>query len=170
MKTLPTPRFILACSLVLLPLTFASSSRAAESKSSDEQTIRDLDAQWSKAAAAKDVDKTVSYYSDDAIVLPANAPIATTKDAIRKLWQGLLTSPGTAISWKSDKVEMAKSGDMAYLSGTYELTMNDATGKPSTDHGKYIVVWEKEGGTWKAAADIWNSDLPAPTVATPEKK
>jgi len=37
----------------------------------------------SKAAAAKDLDKTVSYYADDAIVLPPNAPAATTKEQLR---------------------------------------------------------------------------------------
>jgi len=161
MKTFIKESLVSTLCLVVL----AGLIRGAESKSSDEQTLRDLDAKWSAAAAAKDVDKTVSYYADDAIVLPANAPIATTKDTIRKLWQDVLTSPGTAMSWKSDKVEVARSGDMAYVSGTYQLTMNDATGKPINDRGKYIVVWEKQGGTWKAAADIWNSDLPAAGAA-----
>jgi uncharacterized protein (TIGR02246 family) len=131
-----------------------------------EQTLRNLDAQWSSAASAKDVDKVVSFYSDDAIVLPANAPIATTKDAIRSLWSGLLTSPGMAINWKTTKVEVSKSGDMAYASGTYELTMNDPSGKPVNDRGKYLVVWEKQAdGKWKCGADTWNSDLPAPAPA-----
>jgi uncharacterized protein (TIGR02246 family) len=156
--------------LTLLAFSFTGTARAAEQKSSDEQTIRELDAQWSKAAGAKDVDKTVSYYSDDAIVMPGNAPIATTKDAIRKLWQDLLTSPGAAISWKATKVEVARSGDMAWLTGTYELMMNDATGKPVNDRGKYAVVWEKKSGTWRAAVDIWNSDLPTAGAAASEKK
>ena len=30
-----------------------------------------------------------------------------------------------------------------------------------TDTGKYVVVWRKIGSEWKAAADIFNSDLPA---------
>jgi len=132
-----------------------------------EQALRDLDAQWSAAATAKDLDKTVSYYSTDAIVMPPNASPATTKDAIRKVWGDLLASPGVAISWKTTKVEVAKSGDMACLSGTYELTMNDASGKPVNDHGKYCEVWEKRGETWKVGTDIWNSDLP---VAPAEKK
>ena len=42
-----------------------------------EQTLRDLDAQWSAAAGAKDVEKTVSFYSDDAVLLPPNAPLAS---------------------------------------------------------------------------------------------
>jgi ketosteroid isomerase-like protein len=60
-------------------------------------------------------------------------------------------------------VEVAKSGDLACLSGAYELTVNDASGKPVNDHGKYVEVWEKQSdGKWKCGTDIWNSDLPAP--------
>ena len=133
-----------------------------------EQALRDLDAQWSAAAAAKDLDKTVSYYSADAVVMPPNAPSATTKEAIRSAWKEMLTSPGAAISWKATKVEVAKSGDLAYVSGTYEETMTDASGKPVKDHGKYVEIFKKQAdGTWKVVADIWNSDLPA---APAEKK
>jgi ketosteroid isomerase-like protein len=66
-------------------------------------------------------------------------------------------------------VEVAKSGDLACLSGTYELTMNDPGGKPVSDRGKYVEVWEKQAdGKWKCGTDIWNSDLPA--SASNEKK
>src|SRR5881396_2134474 len=65
-----------------------------------ERILHDLDAQWSKAAAAKNLEQTIGYYSDDAVVLPPNGPSATTKEAIRKLWQDLLASPGFALSWK----------------------------------------------------------------------
>ena len=72
------------------------------------------------------------------------------------------------MSWKATRVEVAKSGDMAYLSGTYEVTMSDAGGKPVSDHGKYLEVWEKQAdGKWKCGADGWSSDLPA---ASAEKK
>jgi uncharacterized protein (TIGR02246 family) len=133
----------------------------------DEQTLRDLDAQWSAAAAAKDVDKTVSFYSDDATVLAPNNAMVTTKDGIRKLWKDLLATPGLVISWKVTKVELSKSGDMAYIAGTYEMTMNDASGKPATDHGKYLEVWEKQAdGKWKCGADAFNTDLPLPAPGT----
>jgi ketosteroid isomerase-like protein len=158
-------KFVLAGCIALLSLTFISTATAADTKI--EQALRDLDAQWSAAAAAKDLDKSVSFYSDDAVVMPPNTPSATTKEAIKNIWKELLASPGAAISWKATKVEVAKSGDMACLSGTYELTMNDASGKPVNDHGKYCEVWEKKGGTWKCGTDIWNSDLPA---APAEKK
>jgi ketosteroid isomerase-like protein len=153
MKTKP-----LVLSICFALLSFAFASMASET---DTKALRDLDAQWSAAAGAKDLDKTVSYYSDDAIVMPPNAPSATTKEAIRKVWKDLLASTGLVISWKTTKVEVATSGDLACLSGTYELTMNDASGTSVNDRGKYVEVWEKQAdGKWKCGTDIWNSDLP----------
>ena len=127
-----------------------------------EQLLRDLDAQWAKAAAAKDVEQTIGYYSDDAIVLPPNATSAVTKEAVRNVWKDMLASPGLVVSWQPSRVQVGKSGEMAWVSGTYALTMNDASGKPINDRGKYLEVWEKQtDGNWKCRADMWNSDLAA---------
>ena len=158
-------KFILTLCVALLPLGLISTAPAAGTKGTDEQAVRDADAQWSKAAAAKDLDKTVSFYADDAMVLPPNDTAKTSKDAIRALWKDLIGSV-TSVSWTATRVEMAKSGEMACLTGTYELTMNDGT----KDHGKYCEVWEKKGGTWRCGTDIWNSDLPATAAAPAEKK
>jgi ketosteroid isomerase-like protein len=153
--------------IALLLFSLLCLASAADTKAI-EQNLRDLDDQWSASAGAKDLEKTVSFYSEDAIVMPPNAPSATTKEAIRKVWQELLASPGLVIRWKTTKVEVAKSGDLACLSGTYDLSTNDPSGKPITDHGKYVEVWEQQGdGKWKCGTDIWNSDLP---VTSPEKK
>jgi ketosteroid isomerase-like protein len=148
---------------VFISLLLFTCIASAADTTAIEQALRDLDDQWSATAGAKDLDKTVSFYSADAIVMPPNAPAATSSEAIRKVWQDLLASPGLVISWKTGKVEVAKSGDLACLSGAYELTINDASGKPVNDHGKYVEVWEKQSdGKWKCGTDIWNSDLPAP--------
>ena len=147
-------------------LSFAFIGTASAADKEIEQTLRALDNQWSAAAAAKDVDKTVSYYSDDAVVMPPNSPSATTKEAIRGAWKEVLTSPGAATSWKATMVEVAKSGDLACVSGTYEETMTDASGKPAKDRGKYVEILKKQGdGTWKCILDIWNSDLPVSAPA-----
>jgi ketosteroid isomerase-like protein len=148
-----------------------SPSENASNTQPAERILRDLDAQWSNAAANKDVERTIAYYSDDAIVLPPNATSATTKDAIRNIWKDLLASPGLVITWNPTRVQLAKSGDLGWVSGTYELTMNDASGKSTNDRGKYLEVWEKQtDGNWKCRADMWNSDLAASAPAPAEKK
>jgi len=154
------------------PLSISQSSPSPSEKPSDvEQLLRDLDAQWAKAAAAKDVAQTIAHYSDDAIVLPPNATSAATKEAIRNVWKDMFASPSLVISWQPTRVQVGKSGEMAWVRGTYELTMNDASGKPIDDRGKYLEVWEKQtDGNWKCAADMWNSDLAASASGPPEKK
>ena len=48
--------------IALLSLAFVCPARAADAKV--EQALRDADAEWSRVAAAKDLDKTVSFYAD----------------------------------------------------------------------------------------------------------
>jgi ketosteroid isomerase-like protein len=156
-------RFILTVCVALLPLAFVGTALTAGDKGADEQAVRDADAQWSKAAGTKDVDKTVSFYSDDAIVLPPNEAAVTTKDGIRNLWKGFLDSL-TDINWKTTRVDMAKSGEMGCLIGTYAMTMKDGT----KDTGKYCEVWKKQAdGKWKVTTDMFSSDLPATPASSP---
>jgi uncharacterized protein (TIGR02246 family) len=151
--------------------TTGSESENANNMRPVERILRDLDAQWSKAAAAKDLERTVAYYSEDAVVLPPNAMSAATKETIRNVWKDVLAAPGLVITWKPIKVKLGRSGDMALVSGTYELTVNDPSGKPDNDRGKYLEVWEKQpDGNWKCAADMWNSDLATSASAPAEKK
>jgi len=137
-------------------LLACTSSVVAQSK--DEKAIRSLDVAWSQAAQSKDLDKTLSYYAEDASVLPFNAPIATGKDAIRETWQHLMSLPGFSLTFGPTKIDVAKAGDMAYEIGAFELKANDAQGNPSVTLGKYVVVWKKLQGQWKVEADIFNTD------------
>src|SRR5205814_9120606 len=98
-----------------------------------ERILRGLDAQWAKAAAVKDVEQTIAYYSDDAIVLPPNATSAAMKEGVRNVWREMFASPGFIITWKPTRLQLANSGDMGWVCGTYELTMNDGSRKPITD-------------------------------------
>jgi uncharacterized protein (TIGR02246 family) len=143
-----------------------SLSETASGTQSVERILRDLDAEWAKTAAAKDVERTIAFYSDDAMVFPPNTTSAATKEAIRNGWKEMFASPGFVITWQPTKVRVGKSGEMAWVSGTYELTMNDASGKANNDRGKYLEVWEKQtDGNWKCSADMWNSNLAASAPA-----
>jgi len=150
------PKLSLALSLLF---TLAAICSAADS--AVEQTIRDLDAQWSAAASNKDLDKLVSYYASDAVVLPPNKPVATTAAAVRAAWKADLDAMVSG-GWKATHVQVAKSGDMAWVTGTYDWVAKDESGKTVTDKGKYLEVFTKQAdGSWKCIADAWNSDLPA---------
>ena len=144
----------------ILTMAFAGGAFAQDGhRPPDDKTIRDADVVWSKAAGAKDLDQTVSFYLDDASVLPFNEPIATGKEQIRRAWSHLMALPGYALHFAPSKIEVASSGDLAYEIGTFELTLNDAQGAATVSPGKYVVVWKKQTkGDWKVAADIFNTD------------
>jgi uncharacterized protein (TIGR02246 family) len=130
-------------------------------RSGDAAELRKLDEQWSAAAARNDLEATLAFYTDDAVVLPGNAPIAADKKAIREVWAGML-GPGTAVLWKVTKAEVARSGELGYLYGTYELAVKDPKGGPPVeDKGKLVEIWRKQAdGKWKCIVDTYNSDLP----------
>lgn len=157
-------------SLVILALISLSAAcqtqTVADTRAADETTLRNLDADWSKAAGAKDIDKTVSYYSDDALVMPSNSPVLQGKAAARAMWHAMFSMPGFGGGWKATKVDVARSGDVGYVTGTYEINETDASGKQKTDKGKYLAVWKKQtDGSWKCVADMFNTDLPATPAA-----
>jgi len=150
------------CLSFLLVLFGCASAPPPDTRAADEAAIRKADTDWVKAAQSKQVGAWVAFYSDDAVVLPPNEEVAASKDSIRKTVGGLLGLPGLSITWQPRKVEVARSGDLAYLNGAYELTWNDANGKPSADRGKTLKIWKKQSdGGWKCIVDTWNSDLPA---------
>jgi ketosteroid isomerase-like protein len=141
----------------------SDSQQPASTKTADEAAVRQTDDNWSKAAQSKKVDDWMAFYSDNAIVLPPNEQKVDNKEGIRKEIGILLAAPGLSLHWVPTKVEVASSGDLAYTQGSYELTANDAKGKPATDHGKTLEIWRKQAdGSWKCIADMWSSNLPAP--------
>lgn len=153
---------VLVTFLGLLCLTLAAQQKASGKRGADEAAIRDTEVQWSKAAQENDVERFASFYADDASLFEPNSPVVTGKEAIREAVKKLFATPGLALSFQTAKVDVARSGDMAYTQGSYTMKMNDARGKPMTDTGKYVTVYKKVDGKWKAVADIFNSDLPAP--------
>ena len=131
----------------------------ADSRAADEAAIRAASAAWSQASAAKDVDKAVSFYTDDAEQMSPKGPPVRGKENIRKGWAGMLATPGPGLSFQTTSVEVARSGDIAYETGTYDFATTDKNGKTQEEKGKYVVIWKKQSdGSWKAAVDMDNSD------------
>ena len=135
-----------------------------------EAAIRAKDEAWAKSAADNKADTWMTYYTDDVAAFAPGEPMAVGTAAVRKTMDNFLATPALKVSWTTKKVEAAKSGDLGYSYGTYEMTFKDAKGKAMSDHGKYVEVWRKQAdGSWKCSADIFNSDLPAPVAVKPSR-
>lgn len=70
---------------------------------------------------------------------------------------------GTTLTWEPKTAAVARSGDLGYTWGTYELTVPVAAGPPKVTQGKYANVWRKDPqGRWRVVLDIGNSPPPKP--------
>ena len=126
-----------------------------------ELAIRKADTAWVEAAKTRKAEAWVAFYTDDAIVLPPNEKVATTKEAMLKSIGGMMALPELTIAWEPAKVVIAQSGEIGYLYGNYTMSYKDDKGKLVKDEGKMVEIWKKQAdGGWKCVTDIWNSDLP----------
>lgn len=124
------------------------------------EKVMQLSKEWSEAASGGDVEKTVSYWADDAIVMSAGQPTYKGKDAIRRMVEESVKIPGFSIRWEPQSVEVSESGDMAYLIEESQISFTDSTGHPVTQKNKAVSIWRKQAdGTWKNVVDISTPDL-----------
>ena len=94
-----------------------------------------------------------------------DAPDMRGMAAIREGIEGMMQDPNFDLSFEADNVVVARSGDLAYETGTYTLTMSDPEERPATEKGHYVVVWHKQtDGGWKVVLDAPVSDPPEETA------
>ena len=128
----------------------------APSGSQQSPELAAMDESWEKALNSGDMDALMAMYTEDARVLPPNAPAAHGHDAVRASFQGMIDA---GLTGDLETVEAFAAADMGYRLGTYTLFAPDGS---AVDRGKYIETWKNEGGSWKISNDIWNSDMPPP--------
>ena len=98
----------------------------------------------SKDYAAKDTGALAGQYADNAALASPGDPLATSDVDRRRAMQGLTGDPNFALTFSSDRVLVAKSGDLASSRGHYSITMTDkATSKPVTSSGSYLTVYKR---------------------------
>ena len=160
------------CTTALLPALVFLLECAASAQHSGQVNPREellkVDREWAQVAATRDLERIVSYWTDDAVIYtPGEAPVAG-KEAIRKYVGASLALPGFAITWTPARAEVSKSGDLGYTIGSNAITLPVAQGGSATVEGRYVTVWRKEqDGRWRCVIDTWN---PAPAASPPQGK
>lgn len=148
-------RFALFGSIAMISVALASCNTDSKSITGDvaaeAEEIVKLEAEWSEMFGAKNLDGITELLAQNSVlIMPGSAPVVGA-DNVRRVTQMMLESDDE-VSWKSDHAYVAPSGDMAYDYGTATTTLADG----SVVKGHYLVVWVKEDGRWKVAADMFN--------------
>ena len=158
MKSLTIVLAIAVCGVFagvfVLPGAILSSSASTKATA---DTLKQVEADFMKAAAEKGSAGYMSYYADDAVEVPNGEPIIKGKTEIAKT-MAFLDSKENHLTWAPEGADIAASGDLGYTYGNYEFRSQDKDGKPIAEHGKYTTIWKKQNDrSWKVALDMGNA-------------
>ena len=153
--------------LVVFLLVLVGCSRRGFDPAAEQAKLLRRDAEWADlASAGKDVEKIVSYWSDDAVLIFPGQPVLEGKAAIRAYVAESLNTPGFRIHWVSERPVFSPDGKLAYMRGKDELTVPGPNGALVTVHLRGISIWRLDAdGQWRCVVDISNEQAPAAPVA-----
>jgi uncharacterized protein (TIGR02246 family) len=149
---------------LLVTLLIICAASIAEAQQSVRTTIEANTRQFIEAFNKGDAATVANMYTMDARVLPPNGEMVEGRANIQKFWQGAISAGLKMVSLETVNVETQ--GNIAVEVGRYTSTLSGAGGITTTDKGKYVVLWKREGRSWKLAVDIFNTSL-SPATATP---
>ena len=125
------------------------------------EEIVNIENQLTAAYQAQDIDKCMSYYAPDAILMGHGIPSLNGVESIRKdietefadttkLWK--------THTWKNEQIEVAASGDMVIVRGSSVLNMKTPGGIKEVKK-KGLEIFKKMDGEWKTFLCIYNKDM-----------
>lgn len=128
-----------------------------------ERAIRSNISDWLEQIRKRDAAAIAGHYTEDGVLMPPGAPVSQGRSEIETAWRGMMETPGFDLTFEPTAIVVSSAGDMAIDRGTYRFTSTGPDGQV-TDTGKYLVVWRNVDGTWKAMADMFNSDGQQPAT------
>ena len=128
---------------------------------SEKSSLLKLEREFSEASKEKGtVNAFLSYTADDVRLFRMDAFPIVGKEATR----AALSGNTGVLTWQPAKADVARSEDLGYTYGAYELRANSADGQP-TENGYYVRIWKKRAdGDWKVVLDILNPIPPTPAT------
>ncbi len=162
-------RIRLTIGVCCLALSLASCNTAKPNLLQEQEAVLTAERAWAAAARQRDLDRSVTFMADDAVIFPpASAPIVG-KAAIREYMASGFATPGFSVTWDPETVVVADSGDLAYTRSRSVYTVPGPDGKILTVHAKGVAIWRKSAeGEWRCVMDIWN-EAPPPSKAGSEQ-
>lgn len=125
----------------------------------EERAIREQGAEWLKAIESGDYATEGRFFTSDGIAYRDGA-IYTGPQAIADYnVKNAAANPKMQVTWTTDDVVVAESGDLAYETGQVQTSGLGADGT-NTQTSRFLTVWKKVDGTWKAAHDMSMSMTP----------
>ena len=104
----------------------------------------------------QDFESLVQLYTEDVTFMPPNGPSVHGRENLLAWFKAFPKATQMDVSVDSIDGE----GGVAYVLGSFVMTIAPEGMDPIQDHGKFIEIRKKQpDGSWPLAADIFNSNL-----------
>jgi uncharacterized protein (TIGR02246 family) len=110
--------------------------------------------EWEDARSARDANAMAEVYTEDAKVLPPDAPVVEGRAAIRTFFRNLFEARPEPADF--DEREIVVLGNYTWRQGIYSLPLPGG----SIEYGKFIQLWKRENGVWKLHRSMWSPNGP----------
>lgn len=154
---LPRPRILCAGLLVTGIFLLGCAPGGEDEKSRLLETDRQF-ARLSVAAGAAEAFH--EYLAPNATGMPEGAhPIRGREEIYKRMAP---SQKSYTLAWEPQDGAVARSGELGYTWGLYQVIPADTAAGEEIEYGKYLNVWQKQpDGAWKVLYDIGNKS-PAP--------
>jgi ketosteroid isomerase-like protein len=124
-------------------------------------SLLEAESALTKEAAAKSSARAFLAQSDASVRLyrQNNYPIVGKEEVAR-----FLEAKADAVTWHATNAGVARSVDLGYAYGTYELRAKPTDEKP-TEIGNYMRIWRRHGDKWHVVLEVTNPIPPPPPPA-----
>src|ERR1700686_3033778 len=106
-------------------------------------TLKQLEAEFMKAAADNGSRGYMSYYADDSVEVPNGAALIQGKNNIAK-GMAFLDDKNNRLIWTPVGADISSSGDLGYTYGNYEFHSKNKEGKATVESGKNASIWNRQ--------------------------
>ena len=146
-------------------------SNGGASVDSVKEAIKADEKKWNEQFKSQDLEGLLGHYTDDAFFVAPGVKPATGRTEIRQVYAKAMTDQAFQISFASDRIDVAGSGDLAYARGHFSEKFTDPkTHKVISDTGSYVTIYKKQSdGGWKAVEDFAVADPDSAKPVEPGK-
>lgn len=118
----------------------------------EEAAIRNRSAEWMNFVNAKDAASIRNVYTADATTI-FDGYVRRGDAVVASAEKNFADHPNEVVSWTTDSVRLAQSGDLAIEFGTLRTDPDGAEGKEPATDGAFVTTWVKTADGWRVLAD-----------------
>jgi uncharacterized protein (TIGR02246 family) len=145
--------------LLLASAAVALVGSAQAQTTGDSAQIKAIMERYALAMRNNDVEALVALYTNDGVFMREGLPAIAGTEALRAGYRTVFGTLKLDLAFEIEEAEVA--GDMAWLRGTSTGRIKIlATGAESEDSFNLLVVFRRDGGSWKIRCYLYASNKP----------